>query len=456
MKQQPIHIIGAGMAGVEAAMMIAKHGFDVTLWEMKPQKFSPAHQSKDFAELVCSNSFGSMAPNSAPELLKSEMRDLGSVILSHATEAAVPAGRALGVDRELFSKRVTQTIESHPRITICREECKDLPEGIVVIASGPMTSDAFSDTLASLTGKDTLYFYDSISPIVHADSIDMEQVYFGSRYEPENDDYLNCPMNKEQYETFVQAIADAEKVEVKNFEAMHCFEDCQPIENLVDRGLKTLAFGPMKPVGLPNPKTQKTPYAVVQLRRENMPTTMYNLVGFQTRMKWGEQKRIFQTIPGLQKAEFVRMGSMHRNTYIHSPSLLQEDLSFQEHPNVYVAGQLTGVEGYVESAAMGQMVGLSIVSRLTNTPWFRPPADTAMGALMRVITTDPLKSDFSPMNINFGLLPPLQNPPTMKLKKKERRKAMFERGRTSFQTWYHEAFSLPKNKAPSSQASVAC
>ncbi|MCB0272361.1 MAG: methylenetetrahydrofolate--tRNA-(uracil(54)-C(5))-methyltransferase (FADH(2)-oxidizing) TrmFO [Bdellovibrionales bacterium] len=425
------------MAGVEAAMMIAKHGFNVRLFEMKPKKFSPAHKSPNFAEIVCSNSFGSLDEYTAPALLKDEMNQFGSVILSQAMEARVPAGRALGVDREKFSALVTSVIANHPHIEIVREECATIPDdGYVVIATGPMTSDALSSQVAKLIGNETLYFYDSISPIVDAATIDMDQVFYGSRYEMDQKDYLNCPMTKEQYDIFVSEIKNAQKVEVRDFEELKCFEGCQPIENLVDRGLQTLAFGPMKPVGLTDPKTGKTPYAVVQLRRENMPTTMYNLVGFQTRMKWGEQKRIFSTIPGLERVEFIRMGSMHRNTYIHSPSTLKEDLALKTQDRIFFAGQLTGVEGYVESAAMGQWVGLCIVQRLLGLDLRVPPPDTAFGALIRVITSNPLQSDFSPMNINFGILPPLENTPRMK--KKDRRKKMVERAQSSFKAWWHE------------------
>ncbi|MCB1198589.1 MAG: methylenetetrahydrofolate--tRNA-(uracil(54)-C(5))-methyltransferase (FADH(2)-oxidizing) TrmFO [Deltaproteobacteria bacterium] len=434
---EKITVIGAGMAGVEASMMIARHGFDVDLVEMKPKKFSPAHQSPHFAELVCSNSFGSMVDYSAPAMLKEEMNHLHSVILRCAAKNQVPAGKALGVDREKFAQAVSKEVEAQAKITIIKQECKQIPkQGIVVVATGPMTSDLLAEELSELLRAQSLYFYDSISPIVDASSIDMDKVYFGSRYQMDQDDYLNCPMDKEQYEAFVEAIGQAEKVAVRDFEELKCFEGCQPVENLVSRGKQTLAFGPMKPVGLPNPKDGKTPYAVVQLRRENIPTTMYNLVGFQTRMKWGEQKRVFTMIPGLEKVEFVRMGSMHRNTYIDSPTLLQADLSLRSNDRIFFAGQLTGVEGYVESAAMGQLVGLAIVDRLQGRSWIQPPQESALGALQRVITTAPLKSSFSPMNMNFGLLPPLEI--RSRMKKKERRTQMYLRGRALFQKWMHE------------------
>jgi methylenetetrahydrofolate--tRNA-(uracil-5-)-methyltransferase len=438
--QKDIHIIGAGMAGCEAAYFLARHGVPVTLHEMKPQRFSPAHQSPDFAELVCSNSLGSTADFGAPQMLKSEMMQLGSLILTSAHQARVPAGNALGVDRDQFSAQVTRVLDDHPLVTVVREETTSIPQDAwVVIATGPMTSDALAQDLAQYIGSDTLYFYDSISPIIEADSVDLSKAYFASRYQEDNDDYLNCPLTQTQYETFIEEIKAAEKVEVRDFEEMKCFEGCQPIEVLVDKGPLTLAFGPMKPVGLTNPHTGQRPYAVVQLRRENSPTTLYNMVGFQTRMKWGDQKRIFRMIPGLEKASFFRMGSMHRNTYIDSPTLLNADLSLKDHPHIFVAGQLTGVEGYVESAAMGQMVGLNLLKHIKDLSLDRPPADTAMGALMRVITTDPLKSDFSPMNINYGLLPPL--PIKTKMKKKERRQKHFQRAQQSFQAWFKTAMA---------------
>jgi len=436
-EKQKVSVIGAGMAGVETAMMLARHGVAADLYEMRPRQKTPAHQSGDFAELVCSNSFGSMAEFSAPGLLKEEMRALGSTILEGAQINQVPAGNALGVDREAFAQWVTTKVKEHPLIDIIDQECKEIPkEGFVVVATGPLTSDNLTQSLADLLDTSSLYFYDSISPIVEASSVDLEKTFFASRYQEDQDDYLNCPMTQEQYMSFVEAIAKAEKVPVRDFEELKCFEGCQPIENLVDRGVKTLAFGPMKPVGLRDPKTQNRPYAVVQLRRENMPTTMYNLVGFQSRMKWGEQKRIFRMIPGLENATFVRMGSMHRNTYIESPKLLASDLSLKTDSRIFFAGQLTGVEGYVESAAMGQMVALALLGRIHYQAWHRPPPETALGALLRVITTDPLRSEFSPMNINFGLLPPLQD--TARMKKKVRREKQCMRARQSFQAWFHE------------------
>jgi methylenetetrahydrofolate--tRNA-(uracil-5-)-methyltransferase len=441
MKKHPkINIVGAGMAGVEAAWMIARHGFDVNLYEMKPKQFSPAHKLEGFAELVCSNSLGSMNEFSAPQMLKDEMNVLGSLILEGAYASEVPSGRSLGVDREVLSAYVTKKIESVPNIKIIRDEFTSIPQDEwTVIATGPLTSDTLASEIGKFIGSDTLYFYDSISPIIDADSIDYSKTYFASRYEEGHDDYLNCPMNKEQYQQFVQAILDAEKVPVRSFEEMKCFEACMPVEVLAERGPKTLSFGPMKPVGLTDPKTGRWPFAVVQLRRENMPTTMYNMVGFQTRMKWGDQKKVFQMIPGLENAEFVRMGSMHRNTYIESPRLMGSDLFLKDHPHIAFAGQLTGVEGYVDSAACGMMVGLSILSRIQGQSFDVPPAESALGSLLRHITVPNPKGGFAPMNINFGLLPPYET--QVRMGKKEKREAMVVRGRKEFAVWMEKVKS---------------
>ncbi|MEZ4846320.1 MAG: methylenetetrahydrofolate--tRNA-(uracil(54)-C(5))-methyltransferase (FADH(2)-oxidizing) TrmFO [Bdellovibrionota bacterium] len=435
MKKQPkINVVGAGMAGSEAAWMIARHGFKVHLHEMKPRRFSPAHKLEGFAELVCSNSLGSMMEYSAPQLLKEEMQSLGSLILEGAYHSQIPAGKALGVDRELLSRFVTEKLASHPNIEIVREEFTKIdPDEMTIVATGPLTSDALSEELARYIGSDTLYFYDSISPIIDADSIDYSKTFFGSRYEENQDDYLNCPLTKDQYFKFVEDIKNAEKVPVRDFEEMKCFEACMPVEVLVDRGPKTLMFGPMKPVGLFNPHEGRRPYAVVQLRRENMPTTMYNMVGFQTRMKWGDQKRVFQTIPGLENAEFIGMGSMHRNTYIDSPRLLDKDLFLKNHRNVGLAGQLTGVEGYVDSAAMGMMIGLSLAHRVLELPFVQPPLETALGALMNHVTTSRETGKFTPMNINFGLLPQLET--QVRMEKKDKKIAMVRRAREHFVAW---------------------
>ena len=446
MKHPKINVIGAGMAGSEAAWMIARHGFEVNLYEMKPKQFSPAHKLEGFAELVCSNSLGSMMEYSAPQLLKEEMTALGSLILDGAYYGQVPSGKALGVDREKLSQYVTEKLSSHPKINIVRDEFSKIkPDEWTIIATGPLTSDALTAELGKFIGVDTLYFYDSISPIIDADSIDYSKTFFASRYEDGQDDYLNCPLSKDQYFQFVADIVAAEKVPVRSFEEMKCFEACMPVEVLAERGPKTLMFGPMKPVGLFNPHEGRRPYAVVQLRRENMPTTMYNMVGFQTRMKWGDQRRVFQTIPGLENAEFISMGSMHRNTYIDSTRLLGKDLFLKQHPFVAFAGQLTGVEGYVDSAAMGMMAGLVVIHRILGKDWKQPPVDSAMGALMNYITTPKDKGKFSPMNINFGLLPPLET--ERRIEKKEKKEAMVHRARSSFAAWKSEMpfFSQPQN-----------
>jgi methylenetetrahydrofolate--tRNA-(uracil-5-)-methyltransferase len=430
-------VIGGGLAGCEAALQIARLGHPVELHEMKPVKFSPAHKRDGFAELVCSNSLGSEGEDSAPGLLKEEMRELGSAVLDAAESARVPAGKALGVDRAVFSEAMTKRVAAEPLIRVVRGECPDLPDGDpVIVATGPLTSDALAASLAQRLGTGTLYFYDSISPIVAADSIDFEETYFANRYEPEANDYLNCPMDRTLYERFVEAILSAEKVPLRNFEAMRCFEACLPIEVLAERGIQTLAFGPMKPVGLEDPRTGKRPHAVVQLRRENQPTTLYNMVGFQTRMKWGAQKEVFRMIPGLENAEFVRFGSMHRNTYIDSPKLLRPDLSLRADPRLLFAGQIVGVEGYVESAAMGIWAGLVALVRLRGAvdPPI-PPPETAIGALIRAVTTRPLSGAFSPMNVNFGLLPPVEG---VKGGKEARRRKLAERARSRSAAWREE------------------
>lgn len=452
-KNSVVTVIGGGMAGCEAACMIARCGHPVTLYEMRPKRFSPAHKTQALGELVCSNSLGADTEDSAPGLLKMEMRKLGSVVLEAAENSKVPAGRALAVDRDQFSEFVTQTIAKEPLIRVVREELTEIPRhGLVVIATGPLTSDALAKDLTKRMGSHTLYFYDSISPIVTAESIDYSKAYFASRYQAEREDYLNCPMDRNLYENFVSEIQKAEKVPVRSFEAVRCFEACLPIEVLAERGMKTLAFGPMKPVGLNDPRTGKRPYAVVQLRRENNPTTLYNLVGFQTRMKWGEQKRIFRMIPGLEKAEFVRLGSMHRNTYLNSPNLLNKDLSLKSDTSVFIAGQITGVEGYVESAAMGQWAGLVAVARLRNIQNISfPPPETAFGSLVQAITTRPPHGVFSPMNINFGLLPPL---PSSIKEKEARRRQMVARALSCASSWRKQWADLLTTQVTSTSSQV--
>ena len=355
-----IKIIGAGLAGCEAAWQVARRGIDVELYEMRPQKTTPAHQTADFAELVCSNSLKSASENTAPWLLKEEMRRAGSLLLEIAEKTAVPAGHALAVDRTIFSAEVTQTIEREPRIRVVREEVTAIDEndGLTIIATGPLTSDALSQEIARLSGNAHLYFYDSISPIVEADSIDMSRVYMAARYDKGTADYINCPMTKEEYDRFLDALIEAQSVDAKDWENLNYFESCLPIEEIARRGRDTLRFGPMKPVGLTDPRTGRYPYAVVQLRQENLRADSYNLVGFQNHLKFGDQARVLRLIPGLENAKFLRYGQIHRNTYINAPTLLTETLQMKVHPNVFFAGQISGVEGYVESIATGQMAGI--------------------------------------------------------------------------------------------------
>ena len=394
-------VIGAGLAGSEAAWQLAKRGIDVTLYEMKPQKMSPAHKSPLFAELVCSNSLRSDRLQNAVGLLKEEMRALDSLIMRAADHARVPAGGALAVDRETFSGYITEALRSDPHVTVIEEEITHIPEGPVIVATGPLTSDALAEDIAALPGMSTLHFFDAAAPIVMAESLNMDRVFRASRY-GRGDDYLNCPMNKEEYDAFVEALLAAETAPVHGFEENMVFEGCMPVESMARRGHMVLAFGPMKPVGLPDPKTGKEAYAVVQLRQDDAAGSMYNLVGFQTRLKFGEQKRVFGMIPGLENAEFARYGVMHRNTFLHSPGLLDHTYSMLSRPDTYFAGQMTGVEGYVESAASGLTAGLALAQRLMGREPVEFPMATAIGALGHYISTP--NSDFQPMNITFGLI----------------------------------------------------
>jgi len=413
-------IIGGGLAGSEAAWQAAERGLSVDLYEMKPIRFSPAHESESLAELVCSNSFRSNALNSAVGLLKEEMRRLNSLIIRAADNTAVPAGSALAVDRLKFASFISKIIEEHPRITVIRKEVTELPHpGVpVILATGPLTSEAMTASLVALTGEKHLAFYDAIAPIVAAESLDMDIIYRKSRWDDDNPgDYLNCPMTEEQYSTFIEMLGNAETVPLKSFEQTKYFEGCLPIEVMCDRGKDTLRFGPMKPVGLAHPKTGKVAHAVVQLRAENCEETMYNLVGFQTKLTYPEQKRIFQTIPGLENAEFVRLGSIHRNTFICAPELLDNSLQIKKHPGLFLAGQLSGVEGYVESTAMGLLAGINAAHLVDGRNMVVPPPATALGALIHHLTdSDP--AHFQPSNVNFGLFPPLQK----KMKKRDRGK----------------------------------
>ena len=404
---EPIVVIGAGLAGCEAAWQIAKRGGKVILYEMKPEAYSPAHRSPFFAELVCSNSLKSESIENASGVLKEEMGLLGSFILKVAKEARVPAGDCLAVDRTAFSKQITQTLENLENVEVIRKEVSSIPQdGITIMATGPLTSEILSKEIQKVTGSRHLFFYDAISPIVTADSIDYRYAFKSSRYGKGGEDYVNCPMDEEAYDRFVEALNRAEKALVHPFEKRYLFEGCLPIEEMAERGRETLAFGPLKPVGLTDPKTGRQPFAVVQLRQEDRFETLFNLVGFQTRLKHEEQKRVFRMIPGLEKVEFVRLGSMHLNTFIDSPRLLRESLQLKTHPNLFFAGQITGVEGYMESTAIGLLCGINAHRYANGVEAIVPPPTTAIGALIDYITHSSAVP-FQPMNINFGLFPPL-------------------------------------------------
>lgn len=426
-----VTIIGGGLAGCEAAWQIAGRGVRVVLREMKPQRYSPAHHLSGLAELVCSNSLRGESLENAVGLLKEELRRAGSLVMAAADATRVPAGGALAVDRELFSSYVTERIEGHPLIELVREEVTELPaEGVLVIASGPLTSDALAERLKQITG-DSLYFYDAIAPIVAADSLDSDKVFRASRYgKGDGDDYLNCPLSEEEYERFVDAVLAAEKVPARDFEKVVHFEGCMPIEEMAERGRETLRFGPLKPVGLPDPRTGREPHAVVQLRAENREGTLFNLVGFQTKLTWPEQRRVFRMIPGLENAEFVRLGSMHRNTFINAPTLLEPTFRLKGDPRTFFAGQITGVEGYVESAGSGFLAGINSARLVRGEEPAVPPPVTALGALVAHITTAPARH-FQPMNVNYGLFPPLEG----KVKKKDRRGRLAERALAELDHW---------------------
>ncbi len=411
---QKVIVIGGGLAGSEAAWQLAERGFAVDLYEMRPHKTTGAHVSSHLAELVCSNSFGSKLPDRASGLLKTELDMLRSLLLSCAERAAVPAGGALAVDRDAFSQSVTDALESHPNIRLIREEMPDIPGEPTIIASGPLTSSALAQNIAQLTGQDHLYFYDALAPIVAADSINLDIAFRASRYgrgDEDEGDYINCPMNKAEYERFVAAVLAAEKIELRDFEREddHFFEGCLPIEQIAARGHDALAFGPMRPVGLTDPRTGRRPYAVVQLRQDNLMGTLYNLVGFQTNLRWGEQKAVLRLIPGLENAEFMRYGQMHRNTFISSPTLLEPTLAFKSRADLFFAGQITGVEGYMGNVATGLVAALNLARRLSDQPaWVIPPT-TMLGALCHYITHAEPKH-FQPMKANFGILPELPAP----------------------------------------------
>lgn len=428
-----VTIIGGGLAGCEAAWQLLLRGYAVHLYEMKPQRFSPAHKMEELAELVCSNSLKSNSLDNASGLLKEELRRLNSLIVTAADKTAVAAGTALAVDRRQFAQYVESQLHDCPDFFLFREEVTKIPENsLTIIATGPLTSDALAEQIARMLGSSDLYFYDAIAPIVEADSINMHKVYQASRYDKGTPDYLNCPLSKEQYIHFRQELLAGDKVAAKEFEEVKHFEGCLPVEVLAARGEDTLAFGPMKPVGLIDPHTGELPYAVVQLRRENSAGTLFNLVGFQTKLTWPEQKRIFRLIPGLENVRFARMGSIHRNTYIHSPSLLNTSLQLKTNKNILFAGQITGVEGYVESTAMGLLAGLNASAILSGKALQSPPSTTAIGSLLNYITSAGHAADFQPMNINFGLLEPLSG---KKIRKKERPPLYVDRALQSLQEW---------------------
>ncbi|HZG77946.1 MAG TPA: FADH(2)-oxidizing methylenetetrahydrofolate--tRNA-(uracil(54)-C(5))-methyltransferase TrmFO [Paenibacillus sp.] len=414
-----VTVIGAGLAGSEAAWQIAESGVRVTLYEMRPVRKTPAHHTDKFAELVCSNSLRANGLTNAVGVLKEEMRLLDSLILSAADRHAVPAGGALAVDRDGFSGEVTTRLRTHPNIEVRNEEMPELPSGVVVVATGPLTSPELSEKIRGLTGEDYFYFYDAAAPIVEKDSIDMDKVFLASRYDKGEAAYLNCPMNEEEWNAFYEALTTAEAAPLKEFEKEVYFEGCMPIEVMANRGKQTLLFGPLKPVGLVDPRTGKQPYAVVQLRQDNSAGTLYNLVGFQTHLKWGEQKRVFSMIPGLENAEFVRFGVMHRNTFINSPKLLRPTYQYRDRDDLFFAGQMTGVEGYVESAASGLIAGINAARRARGEEPLVFPEDTALGSMAHYITTADFRH-FQPMNANFGLFPPLGEKIRSKKDKNER------------------------------------
>ncbi|MBL1224635.1 FADH(2)-oxidizing methylenetetrahydrofolate--tRNA-(uracil(54)-C(5))-methyltransferase TrmFO [Enterococcus sp. BWR-S5] len=422
-----VTVIGAGLAGSEAAWQVAQAGVPVTLYEMRPVKNTPAHQTEEFAELVCSNSLRGNGLTNAVGVLKEEMRQLDSIIIGSADETAVPAGGALAVDRENFSKMITEKIKSHPLITVKNEEITEIPEGITILATGPLTSESLSEKIKEFNGSDGFYFYDAAAPIIDRSTIDMDKVYLKSRYDKGEAAYLNCPMSEEEFNKFHEALVNAEVVPLKTFEKEKFFEGCMPIEVMAKRGIKTMLFGPMKPVGLEDPKTGKRPYAVIQLRQDNAAASLYNIVGFQTHLKWGEQKRVFQMIPGLENAEFVRYGVMHRNSFMNSPELLLPTYQSKQREDLFFAGQMTGVEGYVESAASGLLAGINAARLAKDEEPVVLPRETAMGSMAYYITHAEGKH-FQPMNANFGLFPEM---PKRIKDKKERYEAIAQRALTS-------------------------
>ena len=429
-----VRIVGGGLAGSEAAWQLARRGVAVELYEMRPQRRTEAHATASLGELVCSNSFRSNVLSAPAGLLKEEMRLLDSVVIRTAEAHRVPAGTALAVDREKFAGALTEAMEALPNVRILRQEITDIPNGLVILATGPLTSPALSQCLISLLGEEHLYFYDAISPILTAESVNMNIAFRASRYDRDGDDYLNLPLSREEYYRFVDALLAADRVPTHSFERFVPFEGCMPIEEMADRGKETLAFGPMRAVGLSDPRTGNRPYAAVQLRQENRERTLYNLVGFQTKMTYSEQRRVFALIPGLDQAEFVRLGSLHRNTFINAPLHLQPTLQWRRRETLFFAGQMTGVEGYIESAATGLLAGINAARLLAHKQPITPPATTALGALLRYIT-DPERKRIQPMNVNFGLLPLLSLP----LRGKAKKEMMARRALADMAAWARDA-----------------
>ncbi len=419
-----IKIIGGGLAGTEAAFQIARRGQKVCLFEMRPEVFTPAHKTAYLSELVCSNSLKSMELTNAHGLLKEELRRLGSLVIRRADETSIPGGKALVVDRERFSKTITEEIEAHPLIEAVRGEIREIPEGITIIATGPLTSDVFAEKIREIAGGKNLSFFDAISPIIDGETIDMESAFFGSRYMADAPDYLNCPLTEEEYNRFYEALLRAEKVDLREFERTPYFEGCLPVEVMAERGRQTLLYGPAKPVGIMDKRKNIKPFAVIQLRRENAAGTMYNMVGFQTKLTYGAQEKVFRLIPALKHAVFLRYGSIHRNTYINSPEILKKGLNLKDNEDIFFAGQITGVEGYVESTATGIAAGISALARLKGRKVPPLPDETCLGALVRYITSP--TEVFQPMNINFGLLKDYS--------KKEKKKSV-ERALLSISAW---------------------
>lgn len=445
LNEKQLIVIGGGLAGSEAAWQAAEAGLQVLLYEMRPQKTTPAHVSQDLAELVCSNSLGSVIPHKAPGLLKAEMRGLGSLILDCAEKTAVPAGSSLAVDRDGFAELVTTAVANHPRIQLIREEVTNIPDGPTIIATGPLTSSPLAQAIARLSGQEYLYFYDALSPIVAHESIDMDVAFRQSRYdtgEQVDGDYINCPLNKEEYQAFYEALLEGEQITLKEFEREdpHFFEGCMPIEAMARRGEDALRYGPMRPVGLIDPRSGKRPYAIVQLRQDNLAGSLYNIVGFQTNLRWGEQRRVLRLIPGLAQAEFMRYGMMHRNTYINAPAMLQPTMQYRGRADLFFAGQIVGVEGYVGNAGTGMLAGLNAARLLHGQHPVILPTNTMLGALCHYVTHAEVKN-FQPMKANFGLFPP----PQQQMGKQDRYKWYSERALTSLRRFARD-YNLPYDR----------